>query len=108
MVSRRHDAARVFEVLPYPDTATGRQFLVHQDGSVIRGRHTGGNLAEQASWALASASGYALGSAAGGRISSASATAPPTRCCISSRPTSPACSRTRPTRPPWCGPATRS
>jgi hypothetical protein len=50
----------VYEVLPYRDTATGRQFLVHQDGSAIRGRHTSGNLAEQASWALAEASGYAV------------------------------------------------
>ncbi|MEU8364925.1 hypothetical protein AB0C27_53820 [Nonomuraea sp. NPDC048882] len=60
MASRHHDAARVFEVLPYRDAATGRQFLVHQDGSVIRGRHAGGDLAEEAFWALAAASGYAV------------------------------------------------
>lgn len=60
MTTRRRIAAHVYEVLPYRHTAAGRECLVHQDGSVIRGRYAGGNLAEEASWALAEASGYVV------------------------------------------------
>ncbi|MEU4234361.1 hypothetical protein AB0F17_59650 [Nonomuraea sp. NPDC026600] len=57
-MTRRRQNPHVFEVLPYRHSQGGREYLVHQDGSVIRGRYAGGNIAEESAQALAEASGY--------------------------------------------------